>query len=150
VSADTARSRILLDQITAISPEGKFPSALPDEKESRRLDLERQAAALAHRLVDSLEGPQTEEFRNQQRVIDLELDQLAFERLLASGNSLVNAQPLDARQLRAITEEVGPIVLFYAAERETLVFVLVPGQPLAVKRLPILREPFADRINAFL
>jgi CHAT domain-containing protein len=86
--------------------------------------------------------------RNQ---IDRDLDWNQYQTLAAEQNALLTAQPLDTAGIQAIARETGPILLYYAADKELIGF-LVPadGTDVFAARIDVSRSRLAEAVQRYI
>jgi CHAT domain-containing protein len=102
----------------------------------------RRQAADASRLAD------LQIHRNQ---IDRELDWNQYQTLAAEQGALLTSQPLDAAGIRAVARETGPILLYYAADKELIGF-LVPsdGTDVFAARIDLSRDRLIEAVQRYI
>jgi CHAT domain-containing protein len=148
-AAEEARSHVLLDLLAAGFKHGKPGTATDLRAERQRLiselaqvETESRQAADAGRLA---------ELRTQRNRIDAEFDWNQYQTLAAEQDGLLTAQPLDAAGIRAVARETGPILLYYAAEKELIGF-LVPadGTDVFAARIDLSRSRLTETVQRYI
>jgi CHAT domain-containing protein/tetratricopeptide (TPR) repeat protein len=148
-AAEEARSQVLLDLVAAGFKHGKQGTATDLRAERQRLvsqlaqvETESRQAAAAGRLAE------LQIHRNQ---IDRDLDWNQYQTLAAEQDTLLTAQSLDAAGIRAIARETGPILLYYAADKELIGF-LVPsdGTDVFAARIDLSRSRLAGAVQQYI
>jgi tetratricopeptide (TPR) repeat protein len=148
-AAEEARSHVLLDLLAAGFKYGKPGTATDLRAERQRLvselaqvETESRQAADAGRLAD------LQIHRNQ---IDRNLDWNQYQTLAAEQDALLTAQPLDVAGIRAVARETGPILLYYAADKELIGF-LVPsdGTDVFAARIDLSRGRLAEAVQRYI
>ena len=148
-AAEEARSHVLLDLLAAGFKHGKPGAAIDLRAERQRLvselaqiETESRQAADAGRLA---------ELQRQRNQIDRDLDWNQYQTLAAEQDGLLTAQPLDAAGIRAVARETGPILLYYAAEKELIGF-LVPadGTDVFAARIDLSRGRLTEAVQRYI
>ncbi|HEX4962042.1 MAG TPA: CHAT domain-containing tetratricopeptide repeat protein [Thermoanaerobaculia bacterium] len=147
-AAEDARSHVLLDLLAAGFKHSK-PVALDLRGERQRLvselaqiETESRQAADAGRLAE------LQRHRNQ---IDRVLDWNRYQTLAAEQDALLTAQPLDVAGIRAVARETGSILLYYAADKELIGF-LVPsdGTDVFAARIDLSRSRLTEAVQRYI
>ncbi|HEY0557496.1 MAG TPA: CHAT domain-containing protein, partial [Thermoanaerobaculia bacterium] len=148
-AAEEARSHVLLDLLAAGFKHGK-PGTATDLRAERRhligelaqVETESRQAADAERLA---------ELQRRRNRIDHELDWNQYQTLAAEQDALLTAQSLDAAGIRAIARETGPILLYYAADKELIGF-LVPadGTDVFAARIDLPRDHLTEAVQRYI
>ncbi len=148
-AAEEARSHVLLDLLAAGFKHGKQGTAIDLRAERQRLvselaqvETESRQAADAGRLA---------ELRIHRNQIDRDLDWNQYQTLAAEQDALLTAQSLDAAGIRAVARETGPILLYYAADKELIGF-LVPsdGTDVFAARIDLARSRLAETVQQYI
>ncbi len=148
-AAEEARSHALLDLLAAGFKPGK-PGAAIDLRAARqrliselaRIDAESRQAA---------DAGQREELQRQRNEIDLALDWNQYQTLAAEQGTLLTAQPLDAAGIRAVARETGPILLYYAADKELIGFlVTADGTDVFAARIDLSRDRLTETVQQYI
>jgi tetratricopeptide (TPR) repeat protein/CHAT domain-containing protein len=148
-AAEEARSHVLLDLLAAGFKHGKAGAASDLHADRQRLvgelakvETESRQAADAGRLA---------ELQTRRNQIDRELDWNQYQTLAAEQNALLTARPLDAAGIRAVAREAGPILLYYAADKELIGF-LVPADEANVfaARIDVPRDHLAEAVQRYI
>jgi tetratricopeptide (TPR) repeat protein len=148
-AAEEARSHVLLDLLAAGFKHGKPGTATDLRAERQRLvselakvETESRQAGDAGRLAE------LQIHRNQ---IDRDLNWNQYQTLAAEQDSLLTAQPLDAAGIRAVARETGPILLYYAADKELIGF-LVPadGTDVFAARIDVSRNRLTEAVQRYI
>src|SRR6185369_11381441 len=148
-AAEEARSHVLLDLLAAGFKHGKQGAAIDLRAEHRRLVSElSQIETQSRQAADA--GRLTELQMDRNR-IDRELDWNQYQTLAAEQDTLLTAQPLDAAGIRAIARETGPILLYYAADKELIGF-LVPsdGTDVFAARIDLPRGLLNEAVQRYI
>ena len=148
-AAEEARSHVLLDLLTAGFKHGKQGAATDLRAERRRLESElSQVETESRQAVDEDRLAELQRRRNR---IDRELDWNQYQTLAAEQNTFLTAQSLDAAGIRAVARESGPILLYYAADKELIGF-LVPadGTDVFASRIEVSRDRVAEAVQRYL
>jgi tetratricopeptide (TPR) repeat protein len=148
-AAEEARSHVLLDLLAAGFKHGKQAAATDLRAERRRLvselaqvETESRQAAGAGRLAE------LQIHRNQ---IDRELDWNQYQTLAAEQDALLTAQPLDATGIRAVARETGPILLYYATDKELIGFLVPPdGTDVFAARINLSRGRLSEAVQRYI
>jgi len=148
-AAEEARSHVLLDLLAAGFKHGK-PGAATDLRAERR----RLVSELAQVENDSRQAADTgrlAELQIHRNQIDRNLDWNQYQTLAAEQNALLTAQPLDAAGIRAVARETGPILLYYAADKELIGF-LVPsnGTDVFTARIDVSRDRLTETVQRYI
>jgi CHAT domain-containing protein/tetratricopeptide (TPR) repeat protein len=130
--AEEAHAPVLLDLLATGSrrPQDTGDRSLREE----RKNLQQAHAKLDQELAGAIEPGTRQKLQRERETLDahLELNELAALGSLKS--TFVNGTPIDASARNTLVEAVGPILLYYIAENETVAFLLQPGQ-----RTPLVR-----------
>jgi CHAT domain-containing protein len=148
-AAEEARSHVLLDLVAAGFKHGKPGAATDLRAERRRLVSElAQVETESRQAADAGRLSELQIHRNQ---IDHEVDWNQYQTLAAEQNTLLTAQPLNAAGIRAVARETGPILLYYAADKELIGF-LVPsdGTDVFAARIDLSRDHLAEAVQRYL
>jgi CHAT domain-containing protein/tetratricopeptide (TPR) repeat protein len=148
-AAEQARSHVLLDLLAAGFKHGKTGTATELRAERRR--LESQLAQIETASRQAIDAGRLAELQMQRNRIDAEFDWNQYQTLAAEQNALLTAQPLDAARIRAIARETGPILLYYAADKELIGF-LVPadGTDVLAARIDLSRDRLGEAVQRYL
>ncbi len=148
-AAEEARSHVLLDLLAAGFKHGKPGKAIDLRAERRRLESElAQVETESRQAADADRLAELQMHRNR---IDRELDWNQYQTLAAEQNALLTAQPLDTEGIRAIARETGPILLYYAADKELIGF-LVPshGTDVFAARIDLSRGRLTEAVQRYI
>ncbi len=148
-AAEEARSHVLLDLLAAGFKHGKPGAAVDLRAERQRLVSElAQVETESRQAADAGRLAELQIHRNQ---IDRELDWNQYQTLAAEQDTLLTAQPLDAAGIRAIARETGPVLLYYAADKE-LVGFLVPadGTDVVAERIDVSRDRLTEIVQRYI
>jgi CHAT domain-containing protein/tetratricopeptide (TPR) repeat protein len=148
-AAEEARSHVLLDLLAAGFKHGKQGAATDLRAERQRLVSElAQVESESRQAADAGRLAGLQIHRNQ---IDRELDWNQYQTLAAEQDALLTAQPLDAAGIRAVARETGPILLYYAAEKELIGF-LVPsdGTDVFAARIDVSRDRLTEAVQRYI
>jgi CHAT domain-containing protein/tetratricopeptide (TPR) repeat protein len=131
--AEAARAPVLLDLLItgSLRPDVTGNRVLVEEREH----LQRELAELDRKLQGTIEPGERRKLEQGREAVDAQIE---IHNLVALGlrrSSSVSATPIDARVRSALVREVGPILLYYVAQHETVAFLLQPGQ-----RTPLVRH----------
>jgi CHAT domain-containing protein/tetratricopeptide (TPR) repeat protein len=148
-AAEEARSHVLLDLLAAGFKHGRQGVAIDLRAERRRLESE-----LAQVETESREAAGADrraELQKQRNQIDREFDWNQYQTLAAEQTALLTAQPLGAAGIRAVARETGPILLYYAAEKELISF-LVPadGTDVFAARIDLSRSRLIEVVHQYV
>ncbi len=148
-AAEEARSHVLLDLLAAGSKQGKPGAAIDLRAERRRLESE--LAHVENESRQAADAGRLAELQRRRSRIDRELDWNQYQTLAAEQNALLTAQPLDAAGIRAIARETGPILLYYATDKELIGF-LVPsdGTDTFVARIDLSRDRLSEAVRRYI
>ena len=148
-AAEEARSHVLLDILAAGFKPGKPGSAIGLRAERQRLISE--LAELETESRQAADAGRREEIQRQRNQIDTDLDWNHYQTLAAEQGALLTAQPLDAAGIRAVARETGPILLYYAAEKELIGF-LVPadGTDVFAARIDLSRSRLTEIVQRYI
>jgi tetratricopeptide (TPR) repeat protein/CHAT domain-containing protein len=148
-AAEEARSHVLLDLLAAGFKHGK-PGMATDLRAERR-HLESELAQVETESRQAADADRLVELQKQRSRIDRELDWNQYQTLAAEQNALLTAQPLDAAGIRAIARETGPILLYYAADKELIGF-LVPsdGTDVFAARIDVSRGRLTEAVQRYI
>jgi CHAT domain-containing protein len=148
-AAEEARSHVLLDLLAAGFKPGKPGAAIDLRAERQRLISE--LAQIETESRQAADADRREELQRQRNQIDRDLDWNQVQTLAAEQNVLLTAQPLDAAGIRAVARETGPILLYYAAEKELIGF-LVPsdGTDVFAARIDLSRDRLAETVQQYI
>ncbi len=148
-AAEEARSHVLLDLLAAGFKPGKPGAAIDLRAERRRLESElAQVEIESRQAADAGRLAELQIHRNQ---IDRDLDWNQYQTLAAEQDALLTAQPLDTAGIRAVARQTGPILLYYAAEKELIGF-LVPadGTNVFAARIDISRDHLSEAVRRYI
>ncbi|HEX4961295.1 MAG TPA: CHAT domain-containing tetratricopeptide repeat protein, partial [Thermoanaerobaculia bacterium] len=148
-AAEEARSHVFLDLLAAGFRRGKPGAAIDLRAERQRLVSElAQVETESRQAADAGRLAELQIHRNQ---IDHKLDWNQRQTLAAEQDALLTAQPLDASGIRAVARETGPILLYYAAEKELIGF-LVPsdGTDIFAARIDLPRDRLTEAVQHYV
>jgi len=148
-AAEEARSHVLLDLLAAGFKHSKPGAATDLRAERQRLVSElAQVETESRQAADAGRLAELQIHRNQ---IDRELDWNQYQTLAAEQDTLLTAQPLDAAGIRAIACETGPILLYYAADKELIGF-LIPsdGTDVFAARIDLSRDRLTEVVQRYI
>ncbi|HEY3569474.1 MAG TPA: CHAT domain-containing protein [Thermoanaerobaculia bacterium] len=148
-AAEEARSHVLLDLLAAGFKHGERGVAVDLRAERQRLVSElAQVETESRQAADAGRLAELQIHRNQ---IDHKLDWNQHQTLAAEQDALLTAQPLDAAGIRAVARETGPILLYYAAEKELIGF-LVPsnGTDVFAARIDLSRDRLTEAVQRYI
>jgi CHAT domain-containing protein len=148
-AAEEARSHVLLDLLAAGFKHGERGAAIDLRAERQRfvselaqIETESRQAAEASRLA---------ELQRQRNRLDHELDWNQYQTLAAEQDALLTAQPLDAAGMRAVARETGPILLYYAADKELIGFLLPSDGPdVFAARIDLTRDRLSEAVRRYI
>jgi CHAT domain-containing protein/tetratricopeptide (TPR) repeat protein len=145
--AEEAHAPVLLDLLATGSRRPEDTSDLSLREERKRLLHER--AELDRRLQDTIAPGEREKLRREHEAVDTQLEVNELRALGSLDSTFVNGKPIDAKARDALVRAAGPILLYYVAEDETVVFFLQPGQraPL-VRRIAVSRDQLQEQVRA--
>jgi CHAT domain-containing protein/tetratricopeptide (TPR) repeat protein len=148
-AAEEARSHVLLDLLVAGFKPGKPGAAIALRAERQRLISE--LAEIETESRQTADAGRREELQRQRDQIDRDLDWNKYQTLAAEQGALLTAQPLDAAGIRAVARETGPILLYYAAEKELIGF-LVPadGTDVFAARIDLSRDRLTEAVQRYV
>ncbi|HEY3569476.1 MAG TPA: CHAT domain-containing protein [Thermoanaerobaculia bacterium] len=148
-AAEEARSHVLLDLLAAGFKSGRPGAAIDLRAERQRLISElAQIETESRRTADADRQAELQLHRSQ---IDRDLNWNQYQTLAAEQEALLTAQPLDAAGIRAVARETGPILLYYAAEKELIGF-LVPadGTDVLAARIDLSRDRLTEAVQRYI
>jgi len=148
-AAEEARSHVLLDLLAAGFKHGKQGAATDLRAERRRFESElAQVENESRQAADAGRLAELQIHRNQ---IDRNLDWNQYQTLSAEQDALLTAQPLGAAGIRAVARETGPILLYYAADKELIGF-LVPadGADIFTARIDVSRDRLSEAVKRYI
>ena len=148
-AAEEARSHALLDLLAAGFKRGEPGAAVDLRAERQRLiselaqiETESRQAADAGRLT---------ELQRQRNRIDFDLDWNQYQTLAAEQGGLLTAQPLDVAGIRAVARETGPILLYYAADKELIGFLIpADGTDVFAARIDLTRDRLTEAAQRYI
>ncbi|HEX2642807.1 MAG TPA: CHAT domain-containing tetratricopeptide repeat protein [Thermoanaerobaculia bacterium] len=148
-AAEEARSHVLLDLLAAGFKHGKPGAATELRAERRRLESE--LAQIETESRQAIDEDLLAKLQIQRNQVDAEFDWNQYQILAAEQNALLIAQPLDAAGIRAVARETGPILLYYAADKELIGF-LVPsdGTDVFVARIDLSRSRLNEAVQRYI
>jgi len=148
-AAEEARSHVLLDLVAAGFKYGKPGTAIELRAERRRLESELAQVETESRQV--ADADTLARLQRQRNRIDRELDWNQYQTLAAEQNAFLAAQPLDAASIRAVARETGPILLYYAAGKELIGF-LVPsdGTDVFTARIDVSQSRLTEAVQRYI
>ena len=148
-AAEEARSHVLLDLLAAGFKHGEPGAAVDLRAERQRLISE--LAQIESQSRQAADASRLTELQRRRNRIDLDLDWNQYQTLAAEQGGLLTAQPLDAAGIRAAARETGPILLYYAAEKELIGF-LVPadGTDVFAARIDLSRDRLTAAVRRYL
>jgi CHAT domain-containing protein len=148
-AAEGARSHVLLDLLAAGFKPGRSGAAIGLRAERQRLLSEQAQIETESR--QAADAGRREELQRQRNQIDIDLDWNQYQTLAAEQGALLTAQPLDAAGIRAVARETGPILLYYAAEKELIGF-LVPadGTDVFTARIDLSRSQLTETVQRYI
>jgi tetratricopeptide (TPR) repeat protein len=148
-AAEEARSHALLDLLATGFKHGKPGEAIDLRAERQRLVSELAQVETESR--QATDAGRREELQRRRNQIDRELDWNQYQTLAAEQDTLLTAQPLDAAGIRAVARETGPILLYYAADKELIGF-LVPsdGTDVFAARIDLSRGRLTEAVQRYL
>lgn len=148
-AAENARSHVLLDLLAAGFKHGKTGTATELRAERRRLESELAQIETESRQAN--DAGRLAELQMQRDRIDAEFTWNQYQILAAEQNALLTAQSLDAAGIRAIARETGPILLYYAADKELICF-LVPadGTDVFAARIDLSPGRLAEVVQRYI
>ncbi len=148
-AAEEARAHVLLELLAAGFKHGKPGAAIDLRAERQRLISE--LAQIETEGRQAADAGRREELQRQRDQIDHDLDWNQYQTLAAEQDALLTAQPLDAAGIRAVARETGPILLYYAAEKELIGF-LVPadGKDVFAARIDLPRDRLAEAVQRYV
>ena len=148
-AAEEARSHVLLDLLVAGFKPGKTGAAIDLRAARQRLISE--LALIETESRQAADAGRREELQSQRDRIDRDLDWNKYQTLAAEQGALLTAQPLDAAGIRAVARETGPILLYYAAEKELIGF-LVPadGTDVFAARIDLSRSRLTETVQRYI
>ncbi len=140
--AEEAHAPILLDILTTgVRDYGsKTHSEEIVRLEHRREQLEREIARAdvtgwPHGLHDDL------------AVVDAQLENERMLEVSRQNTPLANATTLTLADRKQLVHAIGPVLLFYVAPEETVLFLLRPGHAPIVHRIPLSRPELQRQVN---
>jgi CHAT domain-containing protein len=144
--AEEAHAPVLLDLLVTGSrrPDVTGDSSLLEERER----VHHRLAQIDRELQDVLAPDQREKLLRDRAALDAQLERNELVAVSSLESNIVNGAPIDARTRKALVREVGPILLYYVAEEETVAFLLRSGQhtPL-VRRLGLSRSQIEREVR---
>jgi tetratricopeptide (TPR) repeat protein len=148
-AAEEARSHVLLDLVAAGFKYSKQGAATDLRAERQRLVSElAQVETESRQAADASRLAELQIHRNQ---IDHELDWNQYQTLAAEQDALLTAQPLDAAGIRAVARETGPILLYYAADKELIGFLMPSdGTDIFGARIDLSRERLSEAVQRYI
>ncbi|HEX6904660.1 MAG TPA: tetratricopeptide repeat protein [Thermoanaerobaculia bacterium] len=148
-AAEEARSHVLLDLLAVGFKFGKQGAAIDLRAERRRLESE--LAQIETEGRQAADADRLAELQRRRNRIDRELDWNQYQTLAAEQNTFLTAQPLDAAGIRAAARETGPILLYYAADKELIGF-LVPadGTDVFTARIDLSRGRLTEAVQRYI
>jgi len=147
--AEEARSHVLLDLLATGFKHGKPGTAIDLRAERRRLESELAQVEIESR--QAADAGRLAELQRRRNRIDRELDWNQYQTLAAEQNALLTAKSLDAAGIRAVARETGPILLYYAADKELIGF-LVPseGTDVFAARINVSRDHLTEAVQRYI
>ncbi|HVR95619.1 MAG TPA: CHAT domain-containing tetratricopeptide repeat protein [Thermoanaerobaculia bacterium] len=148
-AAEKARSHVLLDLLAAGFKHGKTGTATELRAERRRLESELAQVETESR--QAADAGRLAELQRRRNRIDAEFDWNQYQTLAAEQNALLTAEPLDTVGIRAFAHETGPILLYYAADKELIGF-LVPadGTDVFAARIDLSRDRLTEAVQRYI
>ena len=141
--AEEAHAPILLDILT--TGVRNFNSAIRSEDivrlERRREQLEREIAR-----AEVVIG-QRHPLRDKLSVVDAKLENERMVQVSRQNTSLANATILTFEARKQLVYAIGPVLLYYVAPDETVLFLLRPGRAPVVYRIPLSRTELQREVN---
>ena len=148
-AAEEARSQVLLDLLVAGFKLGKPGAAIDLRADRQRLISE--LARIETESRQAADAGRREELQRQRHQIDRDLDWNQYQTLAAEQGTLLTAQPLDTAGIRAAARETGPILLYYAAEKELIGFLVPPdGTDVFPARIDLPRSRLTETVQRYL
>jgi CHAT domain-containing protein len=148
-AAEEGRSHVLLDLLAAGFNPGKTGAAIDLRAERQRL-----ISDLAQIEAESRQDADTgrrEELQRQRNQIDRDLDWNHYQTLAAEQGALLTAQALDAAGMRAVARETGPVLLYYAAEKELIGFLMpAHGTDVFAARIDLSRSRLTETVQRYI
>jgi CHAT domain-containing protein/tetratricopeptide (TPR) repeat protein len=146
--AEEARSHVLLDLLAPRPAHREGDSAIDLLAERQRLESElAQVETQSHQGFDP--GRQ-EELRERRHRLDRDLEWNSYLRIAAEKDVLPVARSLDAAAIQALAGETGPILLYYAADKKLIGFLVLPGaSEIFTARIEVPRRRLAERVREF-
>ncbi len=144
--AEQARARVLLDLVTRRSLPGKGDDGDDgedgdggDDGEQRIAELHGELAEVRQQLDRATESESRSPWLNRRQELDLEIERLEFERLLASDARFETTAPASLADMQALADAAGPVLVYYSAFDRALAAWLEPGKPLVIHTLELAR-----------
>jgi tetratricopeptide (TPR) repeat protein len=145
--AEEAHAPVLLDLLTTGSrrPEDTGDVSLREERER----LQQELTVIDRKLQHTIAPGERHNLQQQREAVDARLQLNELVSVGSLDSIFVNGAPIDARTRHELIREVGPILLYYVAEDETVAFLLQPGQrtPL-VRRIGLSRSWLQSEVQA--
>ncbi|MCG8458450.1 MAG: CHAT domain-containing protein [Holophagales bacterium] len=156
--AEESRSRSLLDLLSEERIGGSETSAELQEQKRR---LHGELARVGKELGQASDLHRYQQLLFERRLLDARIQRNLYRRLSLEhrdsehtegvvGASRTFGEPLDANGIRALAQDVGPIVLFYAADLELLAFLVLPSGAVRVLSIDLSRDELEERVSGFL
>ena len=142
VLAEEAHAPILLDILTTSvrSSDSKTRSEEVVRLEHRREQLEREIAR-----ADSTGRPHG--LRDELAAVDAQLENERMVEVSRQNSSLANATILTRAARKQLVRAVGPVLLYYVAPEETVLFLLRLGRAPVAHRIPLSRSELQRQVG---
>jgi CHAT domain-containing protein len=148
-AAEEARSHVLLDLLAAGFKHRKTGTATELRAERRRLESELAQVETASRQATG--AGRLAKLQMQRNQIDAAFYWNQYQTLAAEQNALLTAQPLGTAGIRAVARETGSILLYYAAKKDLIGF-LVPadGTDVFAARIDLSRDRLTEAVQQYI
>jgi tetratricopeptide (TPR) repeat protein/CHAT domain-containing protein len=144
--AEAAHAPVLLDLLASgvRRPGDTGDLALKGERQRLGRDL----ARIGRRLSGTLPPSEVMALEAEHRDLERQLERNELGSLAAHGSRLLAREAIDAARTMELVNAVGPVLLYYVADSETVGFLLLPGEktPRAL-RLPLSWGALGDEVR---
>lgn len=144
--AEEAHAPVLRDLFRARERRARAPASPPPSP--NQLTLQHRQAELGSQIQQVHDVAARAKLEHERIALEAEVESAQYDYLAAQGSVFVTSQPISDSQIKSLTLEQGPILLYYAADKEVVGFLLVPGraEPI-IQRIALTREELGRTVS---